>query len=56
MIKMEDYEFTKEEIEVVSDYLLRKMMRLEEANLKDSKCYPLLASFRNKLLRKFSNK
>lgn len=47
--------FTEEEIEVVSDYLLRKMMRLEESNLKDSRCYPLIASFRTKLLRKYKN-
>lgn len=53
---MEDCEFTKDEIEVVSDYLLRKMMRLEEANLTDSKCYPLIVSFRTKLLRKYKDK
>ena len=47
-----EYGFTEDEIEVVSDYLLRKMMRLEESGLTDSKCYPLIASFRAKLLRK----
>lgn len=46
------YDFTEEEIEAVSDYLLRKIMRLEEAHLEDSKCYPLLVSFRQKLINK----
>ena len=49
---MEEYGFTEDEIEVVSDYLLRKMMRLEESGLTDSYCYPRIASFRAKLLRK----
>lgn len=47
-----EYGFTEDEIEVVSDYLLRKMMRLEESGLMDSYCYPRIASFRAKLLRK----
>ena len=47
-----EYGFTEDEIEVVSDYLLRKMMRLEESGLTDSDCYPRIASFRAKLLRK----
>ena len=47
-----EYGFTEDEIEVVSDYLLRKMMRLEESGLTDSYCYPRIASFRAKLLRK----
>ena len=51
-VNMEDCEFTEDEIEVVSDYLLRKMMRLEESGLTDSYCYPRIASFRAKLLRK----
>ena len=45
-----EYGFTEDEIEVVSDYLLRKMMRLEESGLADSYCYPRIA--RAKLLRK----
>ena len=49
---MEGYGFTEDEVEVVSDYLLRKMMRLEESGLTDSYCYPRLASFRAKLLKK----
>lgn len=51
-----EYGFTEDEIEVVSDYLLRKMMRLEESGLTDSKCYPLIASFRAKLLRAYNKK
>lgn len=47
-----EYGFAEDEIEVVSDYLLRKMMRLEESGLTDSYCYPRIASFRAKLLRK----
>lgn len=31
---------TKDEAEVVSNYLLRKSMRLEESGLTDSYCYP----------------
>lgn len=49
---MEGYGFTEDEIEVISDYLLRKMMRLEESGLADSYCYPRIASFRAKLLKK----
>lgn len=45
-----EYNFTEDEIQVVSDYLLNKIMRLEDAHLEDSKCYPLLVSFRQKLI------
>lgn len=31
---------TEDEAEVVSSYLLRKSMRLEESGLTDSYCYP----------------
>lgn len=48
MIKIE---LTEEEAEVISDYVLRKCYRLEEANLKDSKCYPNLYSVYNKIQR-----
>lgn len=44
---MEDY--TKEELEVVINYLERKIIRLEEAGLTDSYCYPRLYSFLRKL-------
>lgn len=51
-MELDQLDFTKDEIEVVSEYLERKIIRLEEAGLTDSKCYPLLYSFRKKLLRK----
>lgn len=44
-------DFTNDEIEVVADYLFKKICRLEEADLKDSRCYPLLLSFYRKLLK-----
>ena len=46
MIKIE---LTKEEAEVVSNYIFRKVCRLEDANLKDSYCYPRLYSAYRKL-------
>jgi argininosuccinate lyase len=41
---------TKEESEVLQNYLLKKCMRLEESGLTDSKCYPLLYSVYRKLV------
>ena len=46
MIKIE---LTKEEAEVVSNYIFKKVCRLEDANLKDSYCYPRLYSAYHKL-------
>ena len=46
MIKVE---LTKEEAEVISNYIFRKVCRLEDANLKDSYCYPRLYSAYRKL-------
>ena len=46
MIKIE---LTKEEAEVVSNYIFKKVCRLEDANLKDSYCYPRLYSAYRKL-------
>lgn len=46
MIKIE---LTEEEAEVVSNYLFKKICRLEDANLKDSYCYPRLYSTYYKL-------
>ena len=46
MIKIE---LTKEEAEVVSTYIFKKVCRLEDANLKDSYCYPRLYSAYHKL-------
>ena len=46
MIKIE---LTKEEAEVISNYTFKKVCRLEDANLKDSYCYPRLYSVYHKL-------
>ena len=46
MIKIE---LTEEEVEVVSNYIFKKVCRLEDANLKDSYCYPRLYSAYHKL-------
>lgn len=46
MIKIE---LTEEEAEVVSDYLFRKCYKLEQANLKESRCYPNLFSVYTKI-------
>ena len=46
MIKIE---LTKEEAEVISNYIFKKVCRLEDANLKDSYCYPRLYSAYRKL-------
>ena len=41
MIKIE---LTEEEAEVISNYIFKKVCRLEEAKLEDSYCYPRLYS------------
>ena len=46
MIKIE---LTEEEAEVISNYIFRKVCRLEDADLKDSYCYPRLYSAYRKL-------
>ena len=46
MIKIE---LTKEEAKVISNYIFRKVCRLEDTNLKDSYCYPRLYSVYHKL-------
>ena len=46
MIKIE---LTEEEAEVVSDYIFRKVCKLEDAKLKDSYCYPRLYGAYRKL-------
>lgn len=48
MIKLE---LTKDEAEVLEEYLFRKCCRLEDAGLTDSRCYPLLFSIRQKILK-----
>ena len=46
MIKIE---LTEEEAEVISNYIFKKVCRLEDADLKDSYCYPRLYSAYRKL-------
>ena len=46
MIKIE---LTEEEAKVISNYIFKKVCRLEDANLKDSYCYPRLYSAYHKL-------
>ena len=46
MIKIE---LTEEEAEVVSNYIFKKVCRLEDAKLEDSYCYPRLYSAYHKL-------
>ena len=47
MIKIE---LTKEEAEVISNYIFKKVCRLEDAKLEDSYCYPRLYSAYHKLV------
>ena len=42
-------EFTQRELEMMDYCLLRRQITLEEANLKDGDCYPIILSIRNKL-------
>ena len=46
MIKIE---LTEEEAEVISNYIFKKVCRLEDAKLKDSYCYPRLYNAYHKL-------
>ena len=46
---MINIKLTEEEAEVVSDYIFRKVCKLEDAKLEDSYCYPRLYSAYRKL-------
>ena len=46
MIKIE---LTEEEAEVISNYIFKKVCRLEDTKLEDSYCYPRLYSAYHKL-------
>ena len=52
MIKIE---LTKEKAEVISNYIFRKVGRLEDAKLEDSYCYPRLYSAYHKLAVALNN-
>ena len=47
---MKTVELTDEEVEVLETYLFRKVCKLEEAGLTDSKCFIVLSSIRRKLV------
>ena len=46
---MINIKLTEEEAEVVSDYIFRKVCKLEDAKLEDSYCYPRLYGAYHKL-------
>ena len=46
---MINIKLTEEEVEVVSNYIFKKVCRLEDAKLEDSYCYPRLYSAYHKL-------
>ena len=46
---MIDIELTKEEAEMLENYLFKKQINLENSNLTDAKCYGLILSIRKKL-------
>ena len=46
---MINLELTKEELEVLEGCVFHRMIMLENADLKDSHCYPLLCSIHNKI-------
>ena len=48
-------ELTKKEAEVISNYIFRKVCRLEDATLEDSYCYPRLYSAYHKLTVALNN-
>jgi hypothetical protein len=48
-METKNLELTKEEAEMLEAYLFRKQINLENSNLTDSKCYPLICSIRRKL-------
>lgn len=45
-------EFTIEELEILELYLFKKLCKLEDAKLTDSKCYIILQKIRNKIIKK----
>ncbi len=48
-------ELSKEEAEVLRNYVFRKVCRLEDAKLEDSYCYPRLYSAHRKLCYALNN-
>lgn len=48
-------ELTEEEAEVVSNYVFRKVCKLEDSKLEDSYCYPKLYSVYHKIYNALQN-
>ena len=48
-------ELTEEEAEVVSNYVFRKVCKLEDSKLEDSYCYPRLYSAYHKIYNALQN-
>ena len=44
----------EDEVEMLETYLFRKQINLENSNLTDAKCYPIICSIRKKLLKSSS--
>lgn len=52
LIRMKfNMKLTKDEIIVLENYLFRKLINLENSNLTEAKCYKILYSIRQKLLK-----
>ena len=45
-------ELTKDEAEMLENYLFKKQINFENSNLTDAKCYRLILSIRKKLSKK----
>ena len=45
---------TEDEAEMLETYLFRKQINLENSNLTDANCYPLICSISKKLLKSSS--
>ena len=52
---MVNLEMTKEEAQILADYLFKRLMRLEEAGLKDSTCYKTFNRLRKDLIKGIVN-
>lgn len=53
MIKLQ---LSDEEAEVLDSYVFKKLIRLKESGLEDSKCYPLLLMIHAKLQQEFKGR
>lgn len=44
-------ELNNEELEILENYIFKKLINLENSNLTDAKCYRILYSIRQKLIK-----